>query len=184
MTLPLASASIEIYRVGLLRLHGFIDRTIEHLSRKDGEQASLLRRSLAKQLFPLGKQIVAACFHAERDLARAAGLEVPPRSSPPMTLSDLRKRVERAIAYVDSIAPESIDDGITVVYGRAARTLSAVDYIRHYSIPHFHFHLSVVYVTLRMCGVPLGKSDFVREVEHGALALAMRGRPELARLGA
>lgn len=158
-----SAASIETYRIGLVRLLGFIDRTVEHLS--GGPPEGLLAQSLATRLDPLGQQIFAACRHAEHDLASAAGLATPSLDQPVMALPALRARVERALAFVQSIAPESIDEGLMVEYGPARQRMLAMDYLRHYSTPHFYFHLSVIYVTLRKNGIPLAKSDFVRDLD-------------------
>lgn len=157
----LYDALMPAYRSGLNRLLGFIDRTADHMAARHADEAPLLGRSLANRLHPLGRQILAACGHAELDTARIAGLPLEARAEPPMTLASLRARVEATLAFLDSVPRELID-------GNAARTLrlrwnetSATDYVHRHSIPHFYFHLTVVYVTLRQLGVPVGKSDFV-----------------------
>lgn len=159
------SASLETFCVGLSRMIGWIDRAEEHLAQSAREHGALLHRSLARTLSPLGKQILATSRHAELDLARAAGIEAPARRAIPMTLSDLRERVVEVLGYVRAIVPTDIAGDHIIEFGRLARRMTTPDYLQLYSIPHFYFHLSVVYLMLRSNGVPLGKSDFVREID-------------------
>lgn len=157
----LYNTSVSAYVSGLVRLRGFIDRTAEHLAKCGFEEGPLLGRSLARRLHPLGRQILSACLHAERDPARVAGLEPPPRATAPMTLSALRERVERALTFVRSIAPDRIDGNADRRVRDGWSQVSGSDYLRRHSIPHFYFHLTVVYITLRRSGIPVSKADFV-----------------------
>lgn len=157
----LHSASMTAYASGLAGLLGLIDRAAGHLAGRPGDEASLLRRSLATRLHPLGRQILAACGHAERDPARVAALDLPPRAEAPMTLPALRARVERALAFVRSVPPERINNNADRRIRDGWSQMSGADYLRLHSIPHFYFHLTVVYLTLRQSGVPVGKADFV-----------------------
>ena len=38
------------------------------------------------------------------------------------------------------------------------------DYLDHFALPNFHFHLTTAYSILRHNGVPLGKSDFTGDL--------------------
>ena len=35
------------------------------------------------------------------------------------------------------------------------------DYLNHFVLPNFYFHLTVAYAILRHCGVDIGKRDFL-----------------------
>ena len=35
------------------------------------------------------------------------------------------------------------------------------DYLNHFLLPNFYFHLTVAYAILRHCGVELGKTDYL-----------------------
>jgi hypothetical protein len=42
------------------------------------------------------------------------------------------------------------------------------DYLHHFALPNFYFHLTAAYAILRQCGVEIGKRDFL-----GAIPITM-----------
>ncbi|MBP0651971.1 DUF1993 family protein, partial [Mycobacterium tuberculosis] len=48
--------------------------------------------------------------------------------------------------------------------GKRAELVGA-DYLLHYSLPNFYFHLSMAYALLRQAGVDIGKRDYVGAVQ-------------------
>ena len=51
----------------------------------------------------------------------------------------------------------------TVTYptGEQKTTMSAPDYLHHFSMPNFYFHATTAYAILRRCGIEIGKRDFI-----------------------
>jgi hypothetical protein len=41
------------------------------------------------------------------------------------------------------------------------RNMTGEDYLRHWALPNFFFHVTTAYAILRHNGVPLGKSDYL-----------------------
>jgi len=37
------------------------------------------------------------------------------------------------------------------------------DYLNHFALPNFYFHITTAYAILRHCGVDIGKRDFLGE---------------------
>jgi hypothetical protein len=83
------------------------------------------------------------------------------------TLPALIARVEKALAFAETIDPSSLAGRetepvvITVAGGAQARYATAVDYVTRHAHPNFWFHTTVMYSLLRMKGVPVGKIDFL-----------------------
>ena len=46
--------------------------------------------------------------------------------------------------------------------------MKGADYLNHFALPNFHFHLTTAYDILRHCGVEIGKRDFL-----GAIPMRM-----------
>ena len=46
--------------------------------------------------------------------------------------------------------------------------MKGVDYLNHFALPNFYFHLATAYDILRHCGVEIGKRDFL-----GAIPMRM-----------
>lgn len=167
----LFEASIPSYREGLAGLRGIIDKTALYL---DGgtDEAVLLGRSLAERLYPLGRQIVAACGHAEKDPALVAAIDPPKPGEIEMSLRGLRARVDAAITFLAGLDRDRINAGAERGIPHGGHSMRATEYLLRHSLPHFYFHLTIVYVTLRQQGVPIGKPDFLGDGQAGKAAAA------------
>jgi uncharacterized protein len=47
--------------------------------------------------------------------------------------------------------------------GDRKMTLKGADYLLHFSVPHFYFHVTTAYDILRHDGLEIGKDDFMGE---------------------
>ena len=52
---------------------------------------------------------------------------------------------------------------ITFPIGDRTMTLKGGDYLLHFSMPNFYFHLTTAYDILRNNGLEIGKADFMGE---------------------
>ena len=39
--------------------------------------------------------------------------------------------------------------------------MKGTDYLNHFAVPNFYFHVTTAYDILRHCGVEIGKRDFI-----------------------
>ena len=53
------------------------------------------------------------------------------------------------------------DRNITFPVGEKKMTLKGADYLFHFSMPNFYFHVSAAYNILRHNGLQIGKDDFI-----------------------
>ena len=53
------------------------------------------------------------------------------------------------------------DREITFPVGHRTQTLKGSDYLLHFSMPNFYFHVTTAYAILRHNGVVIGKGDFM-----------------------
>lgn len=95
---------------------------------------------------------------------RLAGKEYPSFPDNESSFADLEKRLEKTIAYLDTLK-ESDFDGAEE---REARFpwfpgvhMKGGGYLLSYAIPNFMFHLTTAYAILRHHGFQIGKSDFL-----------------------
>ena len=57
---------------------------------------------------------------------------------------------------------EGIEDrDITFPVGEQQMTLKGADYLFHFSMPNFYFHMTTAYDILRHNGLQIGKRDFI-----------------------
>jgi hypothetical protein len=86
---------------------------------------------------------------------------------------ELRARVAKTVAFVKSLDAKkidgSIDREITFPLGPNNKGhVRGIDYLNHFALPNFYFHLTTAYDILRHNGVEIGKRDFL-----GAIPMRM-----------
>jgi hypothetical protein len=137
---------------------------LEKAEEQHVDEASLLKDALAPDMFPCVRQIQIACDQAKGATARLASREVPSFPDTETTISELKKRIEQTIAFIESVeesAFEGADDRqITLPYF-PGKYMTGFDYAREYAIPNFYFHVTVAYGLVRKAGVQIGKADFL-----------------------
>lgn len=120
---------------------------------------------LIADMFPFARQIMIATDHAKGASARLSGTEVPSFADTETTLAELKDRIARTIAFIQTIPAAAFDGAeartITVKAGPRELTFPAVQYLNGYAIPNFYFHLTTAYNILRSNGVEIGKVDFL-----------------------
>lgn len=72
----------------------------------------------------------------------------------------------KTIAFVKTLDAAKIDGSadreITFPLGPQSKGhMRGADYLNHFALPNFFFHLTTAYDILRHCGVELGKRDFL-----------------------
>ena len=103
--------------------------------------------------------------HATRGSARLTGAEPASVDDEAASFDDLTaliaKTVER-LTGVDAKQMEGMEDReITFPIGDREMTLKGSDYLLHFSMPNFYFHVTTAYDILRHNGVEIGKLDFM-----------------------
>ena len=166
MALTMYSLSIPFFDAMLGNLDHLLDKAQAFAESKKIDPAVLLQVRLAPDMFPLPRQIQIACDMAKGAAARLAGIEVPSWEDKEASLDELAERVRRTIAFVQSVPAEAFEDSAQraiVLPRRVGEPLHFVgeDYLRHWVLPNFYFHLSMSYALLRQAGVELGKADFL-----------------------
>ena len=81
------------------------------------------------------------------------------------TLPELLMRVTKTIDYLEGFKPQQFDGDdnrvVTVKTPRTSLSFKAVDFVRHWALPNFFFHVTTTYALLRHGGVEIGKVDYL-----------------------
>ena len=98
--------------------------------------------------------------------AYVAGVEPPRYEDNETTIDQLKERLARTGAYLKTLDHKAIDLSadreITFPLGPANKGhMKGDDYLNHFLLPNFHFHVTAAYAILRHCGVDIGKSDYL-----------------------
>ena len=126
----------------------------------------LLNYRLAPDMFPLSTQVQIACDTAKGCGARLAGVDMPRYEDNEADLAQLRERVAKTLSFLKGLAPEKFEGAeertIELKFPNSSYSFTGLNYINHFVMPNFYFHMTCAYAILRHCGVELGKSDYLQ----------------------
>lgn len=148
----------------LSNLDGWLTKAVAHATAKGFDPGVLLQSRLAPDMFPLMRQIQAACDQAKYAAARAAGKEPPSHPDTEQSVDDARKRIAAVVSYLDTFNEANFNGAAerTIRLPRwEGKSMTATDYFVEHAIPNFFFHLTTAYAILRHNGVDLGKRDYL-----------------------
>lgn len=165
MTFSMYSASAPVFKQILNSLSAIIDKAEAHATAKKIDPAALLQARLFPDMFPFIRQVQIAADFAKGSAARLGGLEVPKYEDDEVSFADLKARIAKTVAFIDSVPQDGIEASaqrdITTGTGEKAKQWKGQVYLMHYALPHFFFHATTAYDILRHNGVDIGKKDFI-----------------------
>ena len=166
MTISMHSASVPVFQRQLGAVLNWLDKAEAHATARKFDSANYLALRLAPDMLPLVSQIRIASDAAKGCVARLAGQEPPKFEDNEASFADLRERVQKTLAYVESVPAAAFEgsDGRSITIpmrNRDPLQFSGEVFLRHWALPNFFFHVSMTYALLRHAGVDLGKGDFL-----------------------
>ena len=165
MSFSLYDASAPVYLNMLRNLVAILDKAAAHAQANGGDIATYLDARLAPDMHPLSRQIQMVSDGAKGGVARLAGVEAPSMPDTETTFAELKERLAKTIAYVESLKPEQIagreEETIELKFPGQTMTFTGASFLTTFSMPNFMFHVTTAYAILRAQGVPLGKMDFL-----------------------
>lgn len=141
-----------------------IEKIEPQLSEKNMSDADVLALRLAPDMFAFAKQIQIATDNAKGMASRMARVEAPKYEDNESTLGELKARLEKTIAYLETFTPEHFSEADTAEarfpYFPGMKMVGK-GYVFTYGIPNFMFHVVTAYSILRNAGFDIGKADFM-----------------------
>jgi hypothetical protein len=164
--MSMSNASIPVFEIGLNALSALLDKAEAHAEAKGIDPTVLLNARLFPDMFAFTLQVQSACDQAKNCGARLAGVDPPRYEDNEKTIAELRARIAKTVAFVKTLDTERIDMAanreITFPLGPNNKGhMKGSDYLNHFALPNFYFHLTTAYDILRHCGVEIGKRDFI-----------------------
>ena len=171
--MSMSNASIPVFEISLNALSALLDKAAAYCEGKTIDPAALLNTRLFPDMFPLTRQVQSACDQAKNGSARLAGIDPPRYEDNETTIAELKARIAKTLAFVKTLDAKKIDASadreITFPLGPTNKGhMTGADYLNHFVLPNFYFHLTTAYDILRHCGVEIGKRDF-----FGAIPMRM-----------
>jgi uncharacterized protein len=165
MAYDLYRASVPVFDIVLNALSGVLDKAEAFAASKKIDSAVLLGTRLAPDMFNLTRQVQVACDQAKNGSARLAGAEPPKFSDDEATIAQLKSRIAKTTAFLKTLDAKAIDAAanrdIAFPLGPKQGHMKGADYLTHFVLPNFYFHVTTAYAILRHSGVELGKRDYM-----------------------
>jgi len=142
-----------------------LDKAQAHIEAKKIEETYLTSFRLFPDMLPFTLQVFIACDAAKGVMARLAGVEAPVFPDVEKTIPELKARVLKTIAYIETFTPAQIDGtedkAIVTKRGDKETHYNGMQFLLGHATPNFYFHITTAYNILRHNGVEIGKRDFL-----------------------
>jgi len=166
MSLSMSQTSLPAFVIGLNALSAILDKAEDFAKAKKIDSTVLTAWWLAPDMFALARQVQSAADVAKNSSARLAGIEPPRFADDETTIEQLKTRLIKTVAFLNTLDASLIDASseraITIPLGPDNQgRMKGDDYLNHFALPNFYFHLTAAYAILRQCGVEIGKRDFL-----------------------
>jgi uncharacterized protein len=164
--------SISMYQASVPRLvnilgnlSNILDKAQAHVDAKKLDAVTLTTYRLFPDMLPMKSQVQIACDTAKGVVARLAGVEIPVFEDDEKTLSDLKARIAKTIAFIQTVTPGQIDGTedkeIVIKRGDKETRYKGMQFLLGHALPNFYFHVTTAYNILRHNGIEIGKRDYL-----------------------
>ena len=163
------TASVPVFKQMLASCKAILMKAEAHAAAKNIDAQVFLQGRLAPDMFSLMRQVQVAGDFAKGTAARLAGVAIPEYQDTEVSFADLYARIDKTVAFIDSLTPAQFDGSETreiVLRPGTPKEMKFVGqpYLLHYAIPQFFFHITSTYGILRHLGLEIGKKDYMGQV--------------------
>src|SRR5262245_1890156 len=169
MNISMHNSSVGVYLKLLGNLNAILDKAEKWVAERKLDPNAILQARLSPDMFTFTRQIQIATDMAKGTAGRLAGQEPPRYDDNETSFAELKARVAKTIAYLQSLSVESFNGAesraITLKLGppgaQQEHKFVGLDYLNGFGTPNVYFHYSMVYALLRHNGLELGKRDYI-----------------------
>ncbi|MEZ7834913.1 MAG: DUF1993 domain-containing protein [Burkholderiaceae bacterium] len=165
MTISMYQASVPRITNMLNNLGAILDKAQAHVDAKKLDAAALTNARLFPDMLAMNRQVHIATDTAKGVVARLAGVEIPAYEDNEVSFADLKARVDKTVAFVQSFSPEQIDGtedkAIVTKRGDKETHYTGMQFLLGHAMPNVYFHVTTAYNILRHNGVEIGKRDYL-----------------------
>jgi len=165
MIISMYQASVPRFANILGNLSNILDKAQAQVDAKKLDAATLTTYRLFPDMLPMSKQVQIACDTAKGVVARLAGMEIPVYEDNEKTLADLKARIAKTTAFIQTATPAQIDGSedkeIVIKRGDKETRYKGMQFLLGHALPNFYFHVTTTYNILRHNGIEIGKRDYL-----------------------
>ena len=149
----------------LRNLETWLDKAEQHAAAKKFDVAVLMSGRLAPDMKPFIYQVQSATDYVKGGAAWLSGQKPPPYEDSERTISEVRARIQKTVAFVESVKEKQYADAgrqkVSMSWAPAGKFLVGENYLLQMVIPNAYFHIAMAYAILRHHGADVGKMDFL-----------------------
>jgi uncharacterized protein len=168
MKISMHNASVGVFTKLLRNLETILDKAEAWTTERKIDPNAILLSRLAPDMFTFTRQVQIMTDLAKGTGGRLAGQELPRYEDNETTFAELKARVAKTLAFLQSLDPQAFEGSetrqITLNLGPPGAQqefkFEGLDYLLGFGTPNVYFHYSMVYALLRHNGMPLGKRDY------------------------
>ena len=163
----LYDATVPVFTKLLGNVDKWLDKAAAYADSKKFDVDILASARLAPDQYAFVRQIQAACDQAKFTVAKLTGKEPPVHPDTEKTMAEIRQRIRTVVEYLGTFKREDFngaDERQCSHSWMGGKWMRGGDYLDHFALPNFHFHLTTAYDILRHNGVDVGKMDYLVEL--------------------
>jgi uncharacterized protein len=160
----LYDATVPVFSKLLGNVDRWLDKAAAYADTKKFDPEILLASRLAPDQYAFARQIQSACDQAKFTVAKLTGKDAPAHPDTEKTIAELRARLKTVVDYLKTFKREDFEgaeDRPCSHSWMGGKTVRGGDYLDHFALPNFHFHLTTAYSILRHNGVDVTKFDYI-----------------------
>ncbi len=165
MTISMYQVSVPRFVNILGNLSNILDKAQAHVDARKLDPTTLTTYRLFPDMLPMTSQVQIACDTAKGAVARMAGVQIPVFEDTEKTLAELKARIAKTVAFIQSVKPEQIDGTeekeIVIKRGEREDRYTGMQFLLGRALPNFYFHVTTAYNILRHNGIEIGKRDYL-----------------------
>src|SRR5580700_2388219 len=133
----------------LKNLGSWLDKAEEFAGAKKFEVGVLMTGRLAPDMKPFIYQVQSACDYLKAAAAWLSGQKPPKHEDTEQTVDELRARIRKTIAFVESVGEAQYADAaqqrVSLSFAPAGKVLVGPSYLLQMTIPNVYFHVAMAY---------------------------------------
>ncbi len=165
MKISMYQASVPRFASVLGNLSSLLDKAQAHVDAKKLDAAVLTGYRLYPDMLPMTAQVQIACDNAKRAVSLLSGAENPAYEDNEKTIADLKARIAKTIAFLQSVPQAKIegtdDKEIVIKRGDKETRYTGLQFLLGHAVPNVYFHVTTAYNILRHNGIEIGKRDYL-----------------------
>ncbi len=169
MPVSLFDGTVARFEQTLSATLGVLEKGRTHCKENGVNLDNIVETSLHPDMRPFRFQVISTVHHSAGALVGVKKGEFSPPQTADQNYEVLQGMVEGALKEIQEIDRDELEArggaDLTFRMGKNSIPFTVEDFLLSFSIPNFYFHATTTYDILRSQGVPVGKMDFLGNLQ-------------------